>query len=217
MLSHFNKTTRDSSKAQNEYVMLKIVTAGALPLVKCPCCRKVPRNGVMLQCIEGHNVCEACRNTNPNPAICWKCGHRLNEPPTRNYTVENIIEAFPFEWPCNQADAGCNFTGERHALEVHEKTCNQHARFKCPHYNCNSTVLLGTVMEHFGTVHSNFTNFTKRYIGHGSKTGTSNIFRIPIQKRCSSVLKNWNELGNGSLIWLFSISLKKQCRHCFNR
>ncbi len=40
------------------------------PHVECPICTEVPRDGVMLQCVNGHNVCAVCKNKMDKDAKC---------------------------------------------------------------------------------------------------------------------------------------------------
>ncbi len=40
------------------------------PHVECPICTEIPRDGIMLQCLNGHNVCSVCKNKMGEDAKC---------------------------------------------------------------------------------------------------------------------------------------------------
>ncbi len=40
------------------------------PHVECPICTEIPRDGVMLQCLNGHNLCAVCKDKIGEDAKC---------------------------------------------------------------------------------------------------------------------------------------------------
>lgn len=97
--------------------------------IKCPICKSVPRDGVMIQCIIGHNVCIPCKDKLGHDARCPQSTCTFNTPPTKNFTVTSIIAEFSFERSCKFKSAyGCNFTGSESTLQKHEFACRQPRR-----------------------------------------------------------------------------------------
>jgi hypothetical protein len=86
-------------------------------------------------------------------SIFWNCDRCDFGPrPAKNHTVADLVETFPFEWPCKyQNAADCGFEGTRSDLELHEADCKSQLA-NCIITNCEM-VPFGTIVEHFGSRH----------------------------------------------------------------
>lgn len=118
--------------------------------LECPVCLahfKVP----VLQCVQGHSLCEACR---PESGNCPEC--RSDFAVTRNFTLEKILEVTSFN--CKNDEIGCRFVGIPADLAIHEPNC-PYCR-NCPLIRQNdghACVWMGSlfdILQHCRTDHS---------------------------------------------------------------
>jgi hypothetical protein len=122
--------------------------------LECPICLSVPRDGVMLQCLNGHNLCGKCFIKLGRYAKCPQGRCNFAAPPTRNFIVANLVEKFPFKWACKYQTETCSqFEGTRPELDVHEAACKKQLPIACPLYDCDETVSFGSVGQHLDTEH----------------------------------------------------------------
>jgi hypothetical protein len=121
--------------------------------LECPICFEIPRDGVMLQCRNGHNVCAACKKNLGGGAKCPQAGCDYLDPPTRNRTVAGLVDCLPFAWPCKYAkSAGCTYEGAKPELDAHEAGCECRP-VPCPARFCNRPFPAKTIVGHCQIVH----------------------------------------------------------------
>ena len=69
-------------------------------IFKCPVCLAVPREGPVIQCYEGHAMCQGCAEKTEDNR-CPVCRARINASKRiRSLLVEQAIEAADFEHNC---------------------------------------------------------------------------------------------------------------------
>jgi hypothetical protein len=127
--------------------------------VKCPICYEVPRDGVMLLCLNGHNVCATCKKRlgGANFSKCPQCRGDFYNPPAMNWTVAGLVNSIPFEFPCKFATAkdaehtGCEVKGTDAVLARHEIVC-EHRSVAC--VACGRFVSASRFLDHMATAHS---------------------------------------------------------------
>jgi hypothetical protein len=112
----------------------------------------VPRDGAMLMCVSGHNVCVVCKNKMAADAKCPQGGCAFATPPAKNFAVASMIEKLPFEWPCKNADAGCDVKDTSKALKAHEALCHLR-RVPCPNFGCGDRITFSFVFAHLNIEH----------------------------------------------------------------
>jgi hypothetical protein len=128
--------------------------------VECPICFEIPRDGVMLQCCNGHNVCPTCKNQlDANNRKCPQGQCSYLNPPARSRTVADLVACFPFKFPCKFATArdhnhsSCEVVGTNDMLQRHEAIC-EHRSVECPTSTCKKSVSAKRLIEHFEREHN---------------------------------------------------------------
>lgn len=122
--------------------------------IECPFCATVPREGFLLMCFNGHNMCAACKAKLGAGAKCPDCQGDFCAPPIKNIVSIKFLRMLQMEWVCKyQPDANCNFHGTLPALELHEADCQRNKRIVCPFFTCRKVISLETVMQHYGAEH----------------------------------------------------------------
>lgn len=119
-------------------------------LIECPICLAVPRDGVMLMCLNGHNVCADCMDKiGGQDARCPTCRCGFHMPPAKNFTVAGLVKRLRLEWLCkNHAEpVGCQFKGSDTALEMHEASC-EYRMISCPVYKCSTRMPANIILDH---------------------------------------------------------------------
>jgi hypothetical protein len=129
-------------------------------IVECPICFNMPRDGVMLLCINGHNVCATCKTRlETNNAKCPQGNCNYDDPPRRNRTVADLVDKLPFEFPCKFAKAkdvnhsSCEFKDTIDMLKRHEIMC-EHRSVKCLRDACKVILSADKIIEHYTTTHN---------------------------------------------------------------
>jgi hypothetical protein len=97
--------------------------------LECPICFHVPRDGIMLQCRNGHNICSTCKdqldtNNTSNTTKCPQGRCAYINPPTMNRIVADLVENLPLEFKCKYSKyaSGCKFKGTEDMLRFCKQT-----------------------------------------------------------------------------------------------
>eukprot|EP01083_Nonionella_stella_P070431 188426_1 len=101
-----------------------------LELFECPVCNVSMFNGPILQCPEGHIICQKCKANLPNPKICPQCRKALGN--CRNRVLEVVADKMPM--PCKNKDFGCPLIVSKSDRIEHAEQC-KFAQLECP-YDC---------------------------------------------------------------------------------
>eukprot|EP01083_Nonionella_stella_P167784 564779_1 len=74
-----------------------------LDFFECPVCNVSMFSGPIMQCPEGHIICEKCKVGLPIPKKCPQCRTILGN--SRNRMLEAMVEKLPI--PCKNKEFGC--------------------------------------------------------------------------------------------------------------
>lgn len=116
-------------------------------------------------CIKGHSICINCfQNLARTGPICPMCRSKYPANPTRNLTVENMLECFPTS--CKFSAHGCKETLNLGNRLEHEKICPFDKEVSCPIFNfvvnheinsvpdmCTWRNSIDSLIEHLYTAH----------------------------------------------------------------
>eukprot|EP01083_Nonionella_stella_P061174 159482_1 len=99
-----------------------------MELLECPICSIPMVDGPILQCSEGHTICQTCKGKLPNPKLCPQCQAELGY--CRNRVLESMVEKIPI--PCKNKDFGCLLIIPPCDRITHAAQC-KFTPFECPH------------------------------------------------------------------------------------
>jgi hypothetical protein len=112
------------------------------PHVECPICTEIPRDGVMLQCANGHNVCAVCKNK-LGEAVCPMGRYEYCYSGLLLCTVCGKLTAFTYIWTANLAISptlSCHYFEIKFLLRVIYQLLNLHLAYgqisKYTHCRC---------------------------------------------------------------------------------
>jgi hypothetical protein len=103
---------------QNTLGELLQIEEGTDAALRCPVCGQIQRR--IVQCKIGHAICVACKS---KIITCPVCRAVYNDPPTRNFAMEQLIEQSTIAFNCTNASNGCEFIAKTTDLVVHEIDC----------------------------------------------------------------------------------------------
>ncbi len=132
-----------------------------LKYFECPTCHEIPR-GKILQCRNGHPICEPCFARRRQNLRCYMCGELYDSPPARALVMEQMIaaEAEGLEFACVNSRFGCPETFARSDLENHEKTECKFKPVLCPLSDCDEPeVGVKSIFEHLTQKHKDDSSF----------------------------------------------------------
>lgn len=139
-------------------------------VLNCPICM-IMMPPPILQCRNGHSLCEQCHK---KISQCGICRVALNQAaPIRTLTMDLFIEVHGVRYPCINEERGCREKLPWGAKKIqHEATC-AYARVQCPckslclvgSANCSSMLTIDEIMDHCINKHAakNINGSTVRY------------------------------------------------------
>ena len=99
---------------------------------QCTVCISIPRAGHIMQCQNGHLICDKCTNANRSNT-CPSCRAPLDtlagNKRIRALAVEQLIETLEIPFPCKHE--GCEFSDSKDETIEHEKKC-EYRLVSCP-------------------------------------------------------------------------------------
>eukprot|EP01083_Nonionella_stella_P269682 912687_1 len=99
-----------------------------LEVFECPICNVSMYNGPILQCPEGHVICQECKGKLPRSKQCPQCRKKIGN--IRNRALEGMAEKMPM--PCKNKKLGCQLIVLPAERIDHGEQC-KFAPIQCPH------------------------------------------------------------------------------------
>ena len=136
-------------------------------IIKCKVCLATPQKGHILQCQNGHLICQGCMDkneesesdddgneSNTRRVTCPTCRTPMNQltgnKRIRALGIEQLIEAIDVDLPC--IHMGCEFVAPKSAMPSHERKC-EYRKISCPHLQCNQDRHIRRVVPFHGFLH----------------------------------------------------------------
>lgn len=129
----FEEVKASSSKKSNAGINYEMLTE-----LECPVCLNyiIPP---IFQCVTGHSICSTCKE---KVSQCPLCQRQIGE--TQNFTLEKM--AYLLNYPCRNAENGCDFVDKAGKIKQHQKYCNFGTQ-NCPLKNYETCNWKGTGKE----------------------------------------------------------------------
>ena len=147
--------------------------------IECPICQDIPSEGQIMQCQNGHLICERCMGLN-NTNACPTCrepfeqlsGHRK----IRALGIEQVIEAIDLDLSCKNAN--CEFMAPKRDLTSHEKRC-EYRIVECPDTGCERLMPFLSLLGHIASrrlisstnPHKQSYGMKRELVGFGANSG----------------------------------------------
>jgi hypothetical protein len=123
-----------------------------IKMATCPCCGQFYMGNVM-QCQNGHAICEECRDKLPK---CAECRASYGHTKTRNGVLETLLTNMDITVPCAYRTLGCTETVPYSRIHDHWRKC-QFRPAECYFGSTNGCTFkasnLGEYAEHLCMVH----------------------------------------------------------------
>merc|ERR1719235_2201024 len=115
---------------------------------QCPVCMEAML-GQIMQCREGHIICQSCVDAMTAPRKCPTCREDYPDGrPVRARVLEEVVGRIPI--PCKH---GCGFTAKASEMIGHLPVCRQR-RTTCPVSDCTDVVPLCDLERHYQEKHA---------------------------------------------------------------
>ena len=115
---------------------------------QCLVCLHIPKEGHIIQCQNGHLLCEECTNK-INGNTCPNCRAPLDQlagnKRIRALAAQQLIESMDLTFPCKHPN--CEFSASKHEAIMHEKKC-KYRLVPCPDECCKQQWPLANLLEH---------------------------------------------------------------------
>ena len=132
-LQQFRKEVRDEAIKETEAKYKRKVEE----TLQCVVCLHIPKEGHIIQCQNGHLLCEECTNNNMSKA-CPSCRAPLDQlagnKRIRSLMAEQLIESMDLTFRCKHHPY-CKFSGSKNEAIRHEKKC-EYRMVPCPEAFC---------------------------------------------------------------------------------
>jgi len=183
--------------------------------LECPVCLKVPRNGNIYQCKQGHCLCSDCQ---PKLTKCPICRVALGKSPARNFIFEKILSKMAHA--CKFADQGCTMEEILTTLASHEDDC-EFRLVNCMDMRCKAKVPQAKVLEHLEIEHKKEDFIEKSNPVDAYFTVSDAVFQrsksatwLPIHINIKDehfFVQMWRSGGGQWYAWVYMLAAKKKC------
>eukprot|EP01083_Nonionella_stella_P070430 188424_1 len=124
------KNSGENESGQGKKVLVSLtpeVYEDMLETFECPICNISMYDGPILQCPEGHIICQTCKDKLPRSKQCPQCRKKIGT--SRNRALEGMAVKMPM--PCNNTKFGCQLIVSPSARISHAEEC-RFAPLRCP-------------------------------------------------------------------------------------
>jgi len=181
---------------------------------------KLPRQGPIYQCENGHCICSDCHakvieQSVPNQAKCPSCREDLGK--IRNLAVEKVLGKMSHK--CEFVDYGCTFEETPETLKLHEEDC-QYRLVNCIDLSCKTKISMAQLISHVTKDHkeallSPYENplkfaltVTEEYFEWETTWQTRHI-TLQDKHFFGEIWRNSDGLWN---LWVYMIGSKRDCK-----
>jgi len=127
-----------------------------IELLKCNNCKFIPTNRPIMQCINGHLICDECGDSYSTFPECRICDTYFFSLKYRSLIAETIL-SFLYK-PCRFKHNGCEMMIAD--LNDHEKEQCIFREVKCVFVGCYKIVQIGRLKDHLEEEHENYHTLT---------------------------------------------------------
>ena len=126
ILKKLANADKDENEIMGEYLEQQITDAVPngmatkfLEMATCPCCGEY-YFGYVIQCNEGHQMCENCRN---RTTICPQCRKPFGQTMVRSRAFEDMLTHLDIKVPCAHKNLGCVDIIPYSKVHEHRRKC----------------------------------------------------------------------------------------------
>ena len=115
---------------------------------QCVVCLRIPKEGHIIQCQNGHLLCEGCTDNNkgrPCPNCRAPLDRLAGNKRIRALAAEQLIEFMNLDYECKHPN--CEFSACKKEAIMHEKKC-EHRMVPCPDRCCKQQWPYHRLLEH---------------------------------------------------------------------